>query len=136
MPCNTDCTAAVFGAQLLKRIMNLADQLGGVVHRGSGGNVLQVVYGFRPSCSLCHPGAAAVDGDAHDPGPQRPLRIPAPQTSEDAQKNLLGHIFGIVAMVQEPDTEPEHLGVEPIHQAADRLRVAVQTAAYQSGFFK
>src|SRR5439155_24233784 len=45
--------AAVFGAQLLKRIMNLADQLGGVVHRGSGGNVLQVVYGFRPSCSLC-----------------------------------------------------------------------------------
>ena len=44
-----------------------------VVRFGARGGVLQIFDKFGPAAALAQPGAAAVDGDAQNPGPQRRL---------------------------------------------------------------
>src|SRR5207245_5723075 len=96
--------AAVFRAELAKSILDFAEEFGGIVHRRSRYDVLQVIDGLRPPRPLRHPGAATVKRDTHDPRPQRPAGIPAPQAAKDAQKNFLRYVFGVVAVGQEPQT--------------------------------
>jgi hypothetical protein len=56
------------------------------------------------------------------------LFVPAPQTAEDAQKDFLGHILRVLAMVQQPYAEAIDFGLKALHQGPNRLCLTTQTA--------
>jgi hypothetical protein len=89
---------------------------------------LEIVHQFRPASTLTEPGPAPVDRNAHDPRPQRPALIPAPQTAKNAQENFLGNIFGVLAMLQHSYAEAKDFGLKAFHQGPDRLCLATKTA--------
>jgi hypothetical protein len=126
--------AAIIGPQLADGGLDLPQQLGRVVGGRAGCDILQVVRQLGPPGPLDHHGAAAVEGNAQDPRPQGPRRIPAVEAAEDAQEHLLRHVFRVVPVVQEPEAKPVDVGLEALDQGTDGVGVPSETASHQRGF--
>jgi hypothetical protein len=95
---------------------------------------VQITNNLRTPLALRQPRPAAIDGNTHDPGLQASLHIPAAQTAEDAQEDLLGDIFCIVPVMEHTNAETENVGLKLIHQSPHRVRVVTQTAPDENCF--
>src|SRR6185437_14107037 len=94
--------------------------------------VLQVIDQLGPSGALGQPGAAAIDGNAHNPRFEWTLAVPAAQTTENTQKHFLRHILGIVTMIEQTHAQAKNFGLESADQQMDGLILSTQAASNQS----
>ena len=88
---------------------------------GAAGDILQELSWLRNSPPFADASSAAVDRDAENPRTQGPRRIPLVQTSEDAQKHFLRHIFRILTV-----TEQTQDGTQQTAQSIHKLSVLAQ----------
>jgi hypothetical protein len=106
---------AMLGTQSFQSLQDGRPQLGGLILFPRVSPVRQILHGMGPKRAAPEPCAATVDRNADDPRLQGPLLIPAPQTAEDPDKNLLGHILCVMPTTQQAATETVHERVVPLY---------------------
>lgn len=60
-------------------------------------------------------GPAAVSGNGQQPRLEIPARIPLLKALEHTNKRLLGDVFGVLAVTEHPEAEPEHAPAELVY---------------------
>jgi len=98
---------------------------------GTGARVL-VLHALGPGgLTPCHAAAAAtvivrgVDGDAVDPGTELLTGAEAPEVLEDADEDLLGHVFSILRRYSQEAQDAQHASLMPVQQLFERADLTV-----------
>ena len=124
---------AVLPAERIHRGADFGPKFDRVISGSAIGCLVQILGELGTPATLAHPGATSIDGDPEDPRSQWAGRVPAPQATKDAQKDLLGHILSVVAVGEQALAHREDVGLQLLNQLTAGGRVTSQAAANERG---